>query len=1220
MASKLTERDKNVLDANLIDIVGNKPYENGKWGTKNEDFVYLEIYDVNDNLIQYENLPVSQFILNSENDNVEFYPGSNIRSLGFESGTFKLKYNFLRKLAGDESAVLVHTVDKNNTKIGDIYTNQNKLHITEDGIVFAATEQEYKDSPTTAEQLAVEDLKYQIHEISPSRTEVRLRAKQINGTYIDDFVNIQTKNIYQSVDVKINFIGSDIYQTTTLAITPETNGFVFNQQMVNGTLTIPEVYKVDEIESAVRSGFNIVENGTFEILETDNMGNVTKLSEKYDWDSELHEDAVRAVGWHHKGGYRGHGGVFNDTEHIGYHAKIVQREGIANGNALKFTDNNAMFESVPGWPAGNFYRSMLLRNDNVPTLSSLGVKAGDFINVRMDIKSTVPGKGARALFSYPDEIITEEQPTRPPTGYFNPESSGPTEPMPSSRPPGYQPNSTATASAIESKPGEMESQIIQQYDLQTIGFKKVGRPGTAPKDVEIGDTTANTTIAGAGAWKIINMFDDGNPEDGPSLVHTWGPNLEENLQIGVLSSGEEWTWNGSLWVASTANTDVPTPPENTVNNINAVNHHPYVVKGGEENYTGKSYYPRKRRPGQNRGWQTGTFLYDNQSDNNQLFDNTTDSSNGSTTTLLFKDDLVWGTEFGSESSDTLMLWEFDDLFPDVREVIVDSTTNKTLYDDIFEKGFIQSVTNVNEGTGGTFVVFYNNGDTLENGTAHPDSNRFFQMRHNNNYEVGPEKDGKKVHLLSEINELLNQEVLESTTKLEVAFSSWTRSFGNSHGGPTGPGFWFFTEDNVHWAYKTTFNDIFGVNMNLTTTYDEDGAKFKGLRRGYFPDVMIGHGPPITEAPQEHHDGKENYFLAYSRSDATKLYRTVGTSGANYYEDINDIFFNVGVLGTRGAPLTYGVRNPAAENFGRFGGEQGDGERLGTAFTSPFIGLTVASNDDEWKHIVYHKSEKAIYDFTIDPLMIGTQSSLRLWTWDGYEWVDSAQTPPRYSKTQGNGFVMAPTEAGKWETIETSWEVPFDWKLDQDWVFYIQGNNMKLEGYEPSQGIVWVDNVFVDFTYTDQSETREVLKPYKAQINSISSDGLSIQVNKSFRDVAIEVGQDDVDLSTPDIYDLPVLPDYFNNFYVTYFNLNPKDLRTYLKFDNQMVLTTNFKQDLISVTDYPNSVVYKLYEPLPTGFEIFDECTVVKEMANPLEEIINVVDFRPEEEPKFIKFS
>ena len=162
MSSKLNDRDKSLLDGNLFDIVGNKPYENGKWGTQEKDFVYLEVLDSNGNLIEYSNLPVSQFVVNSSNDNIEFYPGSHIRSLGFESGKFTLRYNFLRKLAGDESAVLLHTLDKNDTKIGDVYTNTNKLYITDDGIVYNVTEQEFKDNPTTTEQLKIEDLRYQI--------------------------------------------------------------------------------------------------------------------------------------------------------------------------------------------------------------------------------------------------------------------------------------------------------------------------------------------------------------------------------------------------------------------------------------------------------------------------------------------------------------------------------------------------------------------------------------------------------------------------------------------------------------------------------------------------------------------------------------------------------------------------------------------------------------------------------------------------------------------------------------------------------------------------------------------------------------------------------------------------------------------------------------------------------------------------------------------------
>ena len=179
-----------------------------------------------------------------------------------------------------------------------------------------------------------------------------------------------------------------------------------------------------------------------------------------------------------------------------------------------------------------------------------------------------------------------------------------------------------------------------------------------------------------------------------------------------------------------------------------------------------------------------------------------------------------------------------------------------------------------------------------------------------------------------------------------------------------------------------------------------------------------------------------------------------------------------------------------------------------------------------------------------------------------------------------------------------------------------GDGRQIEGQERQQGIVWVDNVFIDVTYTDQSETRDVLRPYQAQIKSVSSDGLTIQVDRNYTEVAIAEGQQDIN-ETIDGFQPPELPASFNNFFVTYFNFNPKDLRTYLKFDNQMFLTTNFKQDVISVSEYPNSVVYKMYEPLPSNFQNFDECIVVKEMANPLIETINVVDFVPEEEPRLV---
>ena len=1186
MASKLNERDKALLDGNLFDIVGNKPYENGKWGTNEKDCVYLEIFDTNGNLIEYNTLSVSQFIINSSNDNIEFYPGTHIRGLGFESGTFRVRYNFIRKLAGDESAVLLHTLDKNDTKIGDVYTNTDKLYITEDGIVYNVTEQEFKDSPATAEQLAVEDLKYQIDEISPSRTEIRLKAKRINSSYIDDFINIQTKNKYESVVSNINFVGSNEYESLDLILTPENNSFRFTQQMINGTLTLPDVYKVDAIESAVRSEVNVVENAALENLRLDENGNIKFYGDREAWDPELHEDAVKADGW--ELGFRsntqfGSGGIWEGTEHLGYHAKIVQKEGISGGNCIKFTDNNSIFEASPEWPTGYPYRLQLIGQYGLQKLSSLGVKAGDFINIKMDIKSTVPGKGVSTAIAYAGELLTEEQPTNPPAGYFDPTNPGPTETKPTNPPEGYQANTAAAASEVEPKPGETLSQILTDNpDLVAIGFGKVRRPNLPIIPAEIGDTTANTNLDGEGAWKIFNIFDDGD------IVYTWSPNLTENLLVGILSTEEEWTWNGYVWNPSPNIANSPTPPGGVANNPNAVNHHPYVIKNSPEEYVGDSFYSRQTYRGQNRGWQTGTFLH---SEEERIVRGGA-SSAYKTTTMLVKDDLIWFTDFtrGSTDNKAIVVKDFDTFFPNIRKEIIDTDTNKSLYDDIFEKGFIQSITRDDRKD---FIIFYNNGDTNDDGSATSNSNRWFVLDKDGDNYVIREIDDKKVLFLSDINNGLNDLVALEPKRFEVCYGNPPNDPGDF---PDGSIFSFFTSDQVFISTKDKSDDLTPLAFDRTDSYGDGGRYFKGLGPNLFPHVMIGQGG-------EHSGGRTESFLAITQDSGefNRVYKTTGTGGSSF-NSIEEYFYDCGVVGTGGDPLSYGVRNPGAENYGRLNED-------GTITTFSL------NNDNPFLDILYDNGT-AIFDFDINPLQIGVQSEENLWKWNGYEWVDNGLMPPRYDYQETGRITVAPSEAGVWETIEISVIVPADWTVDQSWNFWLYGNGRQLEGDERQQGIVWVDNVFIDFTYTDQSETRDVLRPYQAQIKSVSADGLAIQVDKNYTEVAINQGQQDIN-ETIDGFQPPDLPDSFDSFFVTYFNLNPKDLRTYLKFDNQMLLTTNFKQDVISVTEYPNSVVYKMYEPLPAEYQKLDECIVVKEMTNPLEETINIVDFIPEEEPRLV---
>ena len=557
------------------------------------------------------------------------------------------------------------------------------------------------------------------------------------------------------------------------------------------------------------------------------------------------------------------------------------------------------------------------------------------------------------------------------------------------------------------------------------------------------------------------------------------------------------------------------------------------------------------------------------------------------------------------------------MFPKVRSETIDSVTKKTLYDDIFEKGFIQSVT---RGKNKDFVIFYNNGDKTDTGAPTEDSNRWFVLDKNTvnsatSYNIRT-IDGKNVLLLSDINQSFNERVLQDITKFEASISLDAIEIGLIS----------FPNDSMYLFAGDTFinleidngkpEDLVGRNADFNP-YGQGSGNFNGISNTVFPDMIIGKGG-------EHNGGREISFIAVSKNDASiadRVYYMQNSTGAAWdTTGIQNRFYNCGITGANGTPLSYGVRNPMAVNFGyveSFDGEtanEEDSEDTQFPLYNPqprkgYSGTAVVAP-------IYDDGSANYGDYSLNPLKIGVLSTKGLWKWSGYEWVDNSVMPPRYSKSEGIKVVMAPSEAGIWETIEISAVIPADWILDQSWSFYIYGNNRRLEGNEPSQGIVWVDNVFIDFTYTDQSETRPVMRPYKAQITSVSEDGKTIQVDQSYMEVGIEQGQQDIDGSTPEL-DFPELPEAFDNFYVTYFNLNPKDLRTYLKFDNQMFLTTNFKQDVISVTEYPNSVVYKMYEPLPADLQQFDECIVVKEMANPMEESINIVDFIPEENPRLV---
>ena len=1203
MASKLTEKEKQLLDANITTKVGLKSYEDGMWGSQgNKDFVYLELFDENNNFIQFENFPSSDFSVDPETDNIHFYPGKHIRSLGYKSGVFNIKYNFLRKLAGSEDPVLLHTVNKQNTKIGDVYTNVNAIYITDEALVYAATEEQYKGNPTAFEQLAVEDLKYRIDSVSPSRTEVRLRAKKINGSYMDQFVDIQTAIMSTNVTNEISFDGNVVYDSKELVLTPEVGGFLFTQKMIGGTITLENIFKVNQIDVAVRTEINTIKNPSGILLDTDSLGEVINLSDAYEWDENLHASAVKADNWTAGFNYFSRStNTFFGTAHLGYHPHWVEGEGSNGGNCIKFSDQNELFIDLPDWPNDQRYRQMAIVQPDMNNLLGQGVKGGDIANVSLNIRSTVANKGVQVSLRYANEIVQEERPTAVPEGYFNPADIPPSEPIPTDQegnvlyPDGFVANTAANANNVELQPPSKQTDILSTY----------GTPPPIPfYDGAVGDTTQDgDMIRGVGAWKISSVTGGQNP------IYTWSPNLvgSEYSKAGALSPEEEWLWDGTAWgVNPNFSSPYPTPPVGTVSKVqypNAINSHPYQIEG-----QGLPKFPRNRYPGENRGWQTGTTL---DGDDTKMTSVCGIPSNliNNNAVILLKDDLVWivGDVRFNTNKEKIGLTTIDTMFPMMHVETVPKTDSDgevvgthTIYNDIFEHGRIQSITRQPDSFRGdskrdhnkdnSFIVFYTDGRGNE------DSNKVFEAT------IG-EDSFVLFKYLKDLNANYNDLVNQNGGEQEWAFNGkqssglYWRHYASIKGtdrlwrmdqGPDNKSF-FGLANSGGW-FET--GDTAGTSDGSAGSFSRT---FAGVQDNYF-DVHFSEGH--TAGHFSHYSGIYN---ATSDTGGSWIQLKEDLSGVAERIPTNEIFYGAGEVGTEGVDLTFGVRNPAAENFGI----QDEDGNVSNAEIEPL-----------------YDNGTAIFSFDANPGKEGTLSTIGMWRWSGNTvdgWVEVAVAPPRYTYVSPSftKAIMAPEVAGQWTKVETQITIPNDWKLDQKWYFYIYGHGKSTTG-EMSQGTVWVEDVFIDFTLTEQSVSIPVYKPYSVQIKSVGAGGDTITVNKSIQEVSLEIGAvDDDDDGNPDIFGFGDAIESFNGFKITYTNFNPKDLRTYLKFENNLFLTTNFKSDTVSVNDFPYSIVYKLYEPLPDEYEKFDECIVVKEMADPLEERVKIIDFVNAEEPKLV---
>ena len=109
MASKLSPQDKQRIQRGITKRVGQKPYENGLYGeNSSRDFVMVELYDALGNFIEARDLSLIEANIEVDEAFIKLFPGSHLKAFGFDAGKFRIKYNFLRYLGGNENQVCRH--------------------------------------------------------------------------------------------------------------------------------------------------------------------------------------------------------------------------------------------------------------------------------------------------------------------------------------------------------------------------------------------------------------------------------------------------------------------------------------------------------------------------------------------------------------------------------------------------------------------------------------------------------------------------------------------------------------------------------------------------------------------------------------------------------------------------------------------------------------------------------------------------------------------------------------------------------------------------------------------------------------------------------------------------------------------------------------------------------------------------------------------------------
>jgi len=1263
MSSKLSARDKQLLKIGGTVVPGTRRFEGGPFGNGEEnDFIKLSIIEPTTNRI-ITSKEVQPNIIDSQ---IVVKPGIDIREMGFASGRFSFRYEFFRRLAGSEDVVLINTKEAN---YGDIY--EGPYFLKPNGDYHAGTPEQLREAgDEVAFQLMPLKMNYEVAEISPSRKEVRIRAKKINDdvykedlydrgfafkTFISDeeyrnrtnthpvvrFFNPFNPNLSSPSNAGFGAHSGgppvDDDTSSTHLLLEDAAGFSFKPIMQDGTIRIKDAYVVGEREEIVVTENNILSNPSGDtIIFADDLSPQKPVGIH---DVELHTDAIKVEAW--SDGILGYNNPlqqFYGTGPIGYHAKWVKGEGRNGGQCIKFLDRNAIYRNDTEWPGEQGVHRPLVITSNLPAISNYGVTPGqDLFYITYFQKASDINKGANISIKYGAGFgLGEPRPTEPPAGFHIPgQDIGET---PDTLPSGY------LAEPTEQRPSD---------ELQGNQGEGLLSPGK--------QWFVSSIQNGLYVWEP--NYSNYNTADGSSVGVLGIRKVGTQIQTeGTDGTNRTWIWKGTTWLP-----EIPAVIPGCTD-PSALNYQSYAQEDDGSCVFEQSILPSTR-----------DFDVVFKCRHKEYFGHVEpwNSFSGDHATFFLKyDDTlgdyhIWQSRFGGSENAVNYKFGLSTLF------------GKTKQSNDFTLG--ESAVSVKKTSNG-FI-----GEAVsENGpgllTLMTKFGRIKDISEYHRYKSGHSRKRKGLIMLvefsSDYRDFVENEANATEDQAQGIIIEYSVDGDASPGKIVGCQ--FYSKGPGSNEVEPGENDL-GTLDELRFAVFENPENKNDPRFWFLGDtgtparVRTASGARIID-PYTNNEYFETWigtglgsFQAIFGDDSSDKY--VGISGDQVYatelsataqylpgypRPISDVYAGVG---EKDLYVNRGCANPFANNYGEISEGEDAGNNPVAVFKDIINNADVGANIlfggpvkvvaedaqerqpnllqgraflEQRKSTLLSKLNAPSYslrkrlnipninggncDFSVsnDPLKNGTMSPSGFWKWNGPDavWEYQGDTPAAidFKTIELNG--QASSVVNEWEMMEGTAPIPEDMLTNEPMQLIVEGHRIGGADGNSTQGIVWVDDFDLRFQKPGETTNQNIYSDYIGTIKRVEGNDL-IKLDRSFDEVGEELGALQVAANTgresrtrngqPADVTKP-----FNNFEIRYRVNDNEELRTYVEVRGEKYLTTNFKIDRKSTPEYPHAVDYKLYRALEPSVSKFDSISIVKEMAEPYEDSIDIIDYVPQD--------